>query len=448
MNNRIYPRINKSFSVQVMPDAVGETIDISEAGLGMVLDKPLLSKKTNIKILLESKEIIEAEFKVIWNKQIAENNRITYGAYFTKLKEKDIGTLRKLIIMQHMVNVLKLIDKNDTDTTEKLSEFFTNDLLGYIKYFEELRSSLSKNLISINDSYDVFKYITDKVLSRADKIELSIDKKVVMKKIKESFRSLCGLLVYRGKIVKRAFEKPRGYPGDYLTIEYVYDNQSISNGMGICSDKYFLDDKYSIAVRNRKDDMREMLFEYLSHRKTVATNILNIACGSCREIKDIISLGKDKIGKVVFNLVDQDKEALDFSGKSLLDNLSDSIKANFFQHDIMMYIKESKKYAAILGKQDLIYSIGLADYLPDGILKKLLFFLFNQLNDNGVLIFAHKDIAMYKPVSADWWCDWTFYPRDEQKVLNLILHCGIKDININSKREKSGLIIFFTISKK
>jgi translation elongation factor EF-1beta len=446
MENRFYPRIDASFPIQVTPSILGETRDISETGMSMIFKKPLLLTKAIAKIEFKNNINIETEFKIIWGKQLIEKNNMKYGVCFLRLEEKNLDKLRQLLISHYLVNVLRYIDKLEIKNAVK--EFYVNDLYKYMKDFEDIEFGLKKNKRSIDASYIMLKNITDRVLQRGDSVEGLVGKKVVIKRIKESFRCLCGPLAYKGKLVKRAFEKPREYPGDYLTIEYVYDNKSISKGVGLCCDRYFLDDKYAIAVRNRKDKMKDILIGYISGRQSETMNILNIACGSCREIKDMFSIENIAFGKTRLTLVDQDEEALIFSKQSLSKCLPKDVKMFFLQHDITNYIKENNKYSSILGKHDLIYSIGLADYLPDGIFKRILYFLFGQLQDKGTLIFAHKDIDKYNPISTDWWCNWTFYSRNEKKVLELISNCGIHNVEIKLEREKSGLIIFFIISKK
>jgi len=444
--NRIYPRINVSFPVYLTPDIFGRAVDISETGMSMVFDKPISLTKAYAKIELSQDKSVETEFKIVWAKRFIDKNGIKYGACFIKLTTSAIESLRRALIAQYLGVIFKYIDS--PKIKDKITHFYCNDIHKYMKDFDSIESFLASNPRSLEDSCHRLKDITDILLKRADSVESVIDKRVTIKKIKESFRCLCGPLAYKGKLVKRAFEKPRGYPGDYLTIEYVYDNKSISEDMGVCCDRYFLSDKYASAVRNRKDKMKDMLIEYLSARRNCSLDILNIACGSCREIKDIFSAKQVLSGNTVFSLVDQDQEALDFSEKSLSSDKPKNTKINYFQHDITNYIKDGNTYSSILGRQDLIYSIGLADYLPDIILKKVLSFFFGQLKDRGTLIFAHKDIDMYKPVSTDWWCNWTFYSRNEKKVLELLSACGMGDIDIKLEREKSGLIIFFIISKK
>jgi len=123
------------------------------------------------------------------------------------------------------------------------------------------------------------------------------------------------------------------------------------------------------------------------------------------------------------------------------------ITYDFYPHNVIEYAIHPEKYYDIIGKKDLIYSIGLADYLPDRILKKLVLFCFNSLKPAGKLIIAHKDSKAYKPLAPDWWCDWNFYHRSKDEVLALVNNCGITNFTINVKNEPSNVVFFLTIEK-
>jgi len=446
MDKREYPRVNVSFPIAIPPDVIGETVDISETGLGLIFQKPLLLSKTIAKIEISPRNVIEAEFKLIWNKRLIEKNGFKYGACLIRLKDKNIAILRNMLIQRHSEQVLSRI--SNAKFREQVMDFLMSDCKEYIGRFESISKSLADNRISKREADDRIKHITDEILQIGDKLETLLDNKIATKRMKEAFRAVCGPLAYKGDVVRRAFEKPRGYPGDYLMIEAVYDNKSLSKGIGSSCDTYFLNDRYASAVRSRKDLMRHKLIDFIPNCNSAYVNILNIACGSCREIVEILSSKSMSDKKVKFTLVDHDEEALLFSEKKLALCKPKKVGLEFLEHDVSNYIKEQDKYIGILSKQDLVYSIGLADYLPDRIFKKLIYFCFQLLKPKGSIVLAHKDKDAYKPISTDWWCDWTFYSRNEDKLLHIINECGISNFDLTTEREKSKTIIFITITKK
>ena len=336
----------------------------------------------------------------------------------------------------------------DPEKRMRVSDFFMKDCKKFMEECESLSKDMENKRVPLEDACRRFDPITDNIFEKGNEIDLLLDDKIIIKKIKQVFRSFCCFWLHKGKIAKRGYEKPRGYPGDYKTIEAVYDKKNVSENIGYCSDNFFLNNKYPAAVRNRKDKMRSLLIDYLRKNTSSAIDILNVGCGSCREIVEMLITGIKPVGKINFNLVDQDEEALAFSKKALELTHSEFSTFNFYQHNILEYIRNEQEYLNILGKQNLVYSIGVTDYLPDRMLKKLISFCLKLLKPRGTLILAHKDKLAYKPVPSDWCCDWTFYPRDEKEFLNILSSCGTDSYNLEIEREESGVIMFFVLTKK
>lgn len=445
LDKRQFSRIEAILPIYISPEFLGETVDLSETGISFILKKPLLLSKAQAKIKFASGENVDTEFKVIWSKYLVKDGKFTYGACFIRFKEKDLEIIRSILIKSSLNSLLqKVIDKKNQDL---ISAFWNDDLREYINKLAKMTKLLEQG----EDKEPIYKEVvssSDAIMQRGDELENRLNDKMLIKKVKKAFREICGPWVYQSEIVKRAFEKPRGYPGDYKIIEIIYDNKPISQNFGFCADRYFLNNAYAVAIRNRKDKMREILFSYLNNTNSPKVSILNIACGSNRELKEIFVDQKFSPKRdIMLTLVDQDEEALKFSEQAL-GGSAKKLACRFMQHNVLEYINQSTKYSEILGMQDLIYSIGLADYLPDRVLKNLIIFCFNLLKPEGQLIIAHKDAAKYKPLSPDWWCDWTFYPRDENSLMKLIHETQINNLDIKIEREPSKIICFLTIKKK
>ncbi|RJP29200.1 MAG: hypothetical protein C4533_05215 [Candidatus Omnitrophota bacterium] len=442
---RIFPRIDAELPIQISPEFIGTTVDLSEVGFKFILQKPLLLTRAKAKIKLSAEEYIDTEFKVIWNKHLLSDGKFTYGACFIRLKEKDLENLRTILIKNSLKSLLNKV--GDKKTQDLISNFWNVDFKDYMNKLVKMAQSLEQG----EDKEKIYKEIVtinDNIVQKGDELENQLNNKILIKKVKKAFREICGPWVYKAEIVKHAFEKPRGYPGDYKLIEIIYDNKPLSSALGYCYDKYLLSNAYAVAVRNRENEMGKILRDFIIKEVHLPKiRILNIACGSCREIKEVLSDSKLLLkNNVSFSLVDQDEEALKFSEESL-NEVVNKVPLHFFQHNVLDYINQNSKYSEILGKYDLIYSIGLADYLPDRVLKNLISFCFNLLNSKGRLIIAHKDVSKYKPLPPDWWCDWSFYPREENHLLNLIVKSEIDGFDIKISREPSNIILFITIQK-
>jgi len=315
MEKRIYPRVNVSFPIKIDSSIVGESVNISETGLSAVLDKPLLLSKAIAEVVLSPKESITTEVKIIWNKGLIEKKASKYGVCFIRLKESDLAALRSIWIHKAIEPTIDKI--SNAEIKKKVFNFFTLDCKKYVSQLDVLTSKMKDAEISLDEACRRSEKFTDSIIEKGHELESLLEDKILVRKLKETFRIVLGPWGYRGKILKRAFEKPRGYPGDYLMIEAIYDNKTLSEYIGYCSDMYFLNNKYAIAVRNRKNLMKEMLKEFMLKQKSIGNRILNIACGSCREIAELFCAGFKPASKASFILVDHDEEALSFSKKAL-----------------------------------------------------------------------------------------------------------------------------------
>ncbi len=442
---RHYPRAKENLKIKISPDKSGDTIDLCEGGLSFSSSETITGPMVSLQVFIKGKKTqLQLDAKLLWEKKDAEG-RSFYGVEFLNLAEQQKEILRKEVIMSQIKELLNEVE--DAGVYALISEFFLNDMLRYINEITEIiRRLAGKKEYSVEAENELDKLNTD-ILLKGYRLEGLIPDKKIMQKIKDNFRKLTGALIYKSVIVKRAYEKPLGYSGDYKMLEIVYENKPISDGVGVYFDNNFLKSPYAVAVRIRKDMMRDMLLDMINRSDKEIFRVLNIACGSCREIRELLPGVKTK-SKVVFNCFDWDEEALRYSQEVLSQAVHKNFSLNYIKEDVMNLIKNPSVLRAI-GTQELIYSIGLIDYLPDRVLKKLIFVLFNLLGKNGKLILTHKNREKtFPPLPPDWFCDWKFVPRNKDEVVRLLHSCGISGFQLHSDTFDFGYIYFFSIFKK
>lgn len=440
------PRLKTDIKVGLSENCVGTAVDLSESGICFNSEEIISSPTIFIQFRFpDIAAKFKTEAKLVWKRNL-DDGASSYGVEFIDLKETQKAELRKELVKAQCHKLLSKI--KDAETRNIITNFFLKDILEYINDVIKLipqmslRNSYSetieKKLEHLNTQFLLTGYSAEQLLS---------DKRN-RQKIKESFRQLIGSWVYKSVIMKRAFDKPRGYPGDYKMLEIVYDNKPLSKGVGAYFDNYFLRNPYAVAVRIRKDRLREMLLSFLDEIKLKhGVSILNIACGSCREIKELFPHLRIK-SDITINCLDWDEEALQFSRDSLLPISPKNVHFNFIREDVLSIGKEGSLVKP-LGKQDLIYSIGLIDYLPDRILSKLIYALYQLLPKGGKLILTHKNKEKtFPPVPPDWFCDWKFVPRNKNEVIELFHNCGLSDFSLEMDVDDFEYIYYFTITKK
>jgi len=145
--------------------------------------------------------------------------------------------------------------------------------------------------------------------------------------------------------------------------------------------------------------------------------------------------------------LDFDSEALDYAF-SRLSYTTIISQLDFRKYNAIRMINHQKNLKEF-GMQDIIYSIGLFDYLTDDLTIKMINALYDLLNPEGKLILSFKDSNKYRTEDYHWIVNWdAFYQRTEEQSYNLFKEARIPIEAIKTMRESSGVIIFYIVEKR
>jgi extracellular factor (EF) 3-hydroxypalmitic acid methyl ester biosynthesis protein len=208
----------------------------------------------------------------------------------------------------------------------------------------------------------------------------------------------------------RWYAKPRGYAGDFATIARMYDDEARGvTAVDRLIDRCFLDFPAVIAVQNR----RALLCDQI--RRTVergGTRITSLACGPAREVFDF--LPGDATLRAT--LVDFDAEALAYCAAQraalAVEGQVELVEAN------LIHVAVGRR-ALELPPQDLVYSIGLIDYLSDDLVVALLDWIHETLKPGGRVILGNFHPANPTRAIMDHLLDWKLVHRDEAAMHRL-----------------------------
>jgi len=237
---------------------------------------------------------------------------------------------------------------------------------------------------------------------------------------------------------ERFYSKPRGYAGDYLAIHGIYRNApSGASRLGPLIDQMFLEMPPSVAVRNR----RVLLAREIARTAEEAGRPVRVMClasGPASEVFDAFSDLSEK-SKLKVTLLDIDLQALAFvdelRGKSKLTQQIDLINENL----IALFLGRGRVQVP---SHDLIYSIGLIDYLNDKLVGKLLQFAFEHLNPGGRVILGN--FHPYNPAKEfmDHVLEWNLIHRTEEDMHRLFLASPFRSRCTKITFEESGIDLF------
>ena len=216
---------------------------------------------------------------------------------------------------------------------------------------------------------------------------------------------------------ERCYSKPRGYAGDYMTIELIYQNQpGGSQRVGPLIDHWFLENSAAKAVRNRRE-----LFVREIHRTCEAiqgrpARVCALACGPAEEVFDVLTTPQ-RAPRLEATLIDIDPQALDFV-RNKAAALGFDAKLRLVEASLV-YLAAGRQQIDNLDSQDLIYSIGLIDYFNDKWVVKLLDYMHALLAPGGRAILGNFHPGNPNKVFMDYVLDWRLIHRDEDDMHRL-----------------------------
>jgi SAM-dependent methyltransferase len=289
---------------------------------------------------------------------------------------------------------------------------------------------------------DAVKGAIDGVISVCGEVERGLQDKDMIREVRVRFYEKTDPILSKSYLIRRTRTWPQGYQGDYKTLETIYKKTPHSSGIAYYLDLFGLNAPLAEGVRNRIKKLSELLRKELAERQQPF--ILNIACGSCRELMgiapEIMSSGAH------ITCVDTDNDALALAQDRL------SYAGVIEQVELRKYnalrMFDDEMNLMEFGPQDIIYSVGLFDYLPDDFLIKLLRALYNLLHPKGKLIAAFKDAERYRSQDYHWLSDWDgFLQRTETDFLRILDQAGIPYSSLSITREETGIIVFYSAIK-
>jgi CRP-like cAMP-binding protein/SAM-dependent methyltransferase len=215
---------------------------------------------------------------------------------------------------------------------------------------------------------------------------------------------------------ERWYRKPRGYAGDFLSIEWIYENHPDGAGrLGPTLDRCFLDMFAARAVCNRRALLAEEIGATLADQRGTPARVLSMACGPAREIFDVFERLSDP--KLLFaTLIDIDFEALAFVA-----NIRDKRGLKRFiqlENGNLVYVATGRRHLDV-PPQDLVYSIGLIDYFDDSFVIRLLNYVHDVLRPGGRVILGNFHPRNPSRALMDYVWDWKLIHRDEANMNRL-----------------------------
>jgi extracellular factor (EF) 3-hydroxypalmitic acid methyl ester biosynthesis protein len=259
------------------------------------------------------------------------------------------------------------------------------------------------------------------------------------------FRKNVGEIMYQSAYAHRAYNKPKGYAGDYEMMNHVYNRELRGNTLfAKCLQRYFVDEPAGRAVRSResylRDKIKQCLIDFRGENKI---RIFSVASGPAIEIQNLFSEKDFDSKKVEIHLLDQDLDALKHSQRKITQlAMVHGKEANLHLHNLAM--RNVIMDGLPLKEIHLIYSAGLFDYFTDPVAIYAAGRLSQALVPGGSLVIGNFSMNNPNQFAMGLIMDWNLIYRSEQKMKDLYGKIGS---SYRLEKEADGINLFANITK-
>ena len=261
-------------------------------------------------------------------------------------------------------------------------------------------------------------------------------------------------LYYPGSLYRRAITKPRGYAGDYK-IMLIY-NQHEPNGdtlyerfLDIAGKRHTLSRTVVARQKTAADEIRHAL-------DGGASKVVSLASGPGIEIGWVLREAEPPDREVTFVLIDQDEGALAYSydalHRELLASKWDTSRTHIqcIHLSVKQLLKPNDAQEEQIGRQalvgaDMVYSMGLFDYLPSLVAQRLLMFLYRHVEPGGKLFVGNLESEPNTTWLMDFVLAWHLVWRTEADLLRLSDELEPRPSSAIVKRDSTQRCLFLRV---
>lgn len=236
----------------------------------------------------------------------------------------------------------------------------------------------------------------------------------------------------------RTQDWPRGYAGDFETIEYIIngENKSAAYSLGYYLESIILNSPIVQQHRNKVSHQAQLILN-----KALEVNnakVLSIGCGGSADLRQIQNVLQRT--DVQITLFDMDEGALACSAEKLTPIKE---KCHLVQGNLIRLVKKIEE------KFDLIVIGGVFDYLTDKTIVSVLKKIYNEnLKDGGEIFFTN--IAKGNPyrVWMEYCFNWELIERTKEGLEDIYRESDLENSEIFIQKEETGLTYLARVSNK
>lgn len=332
---------------------------------------------------------------------------------------------------------------------------FCADVLEFINaYVENIAKSVgpieaelppSTKLDIFNHLYDEIKKPWANILVAGNELVIPHhDDREMRKALKTYTERVITTALVDGPTWQRSHGKPLGYPGDYQLMNYMYDEQPEGGSVRAM----FLHALGLVAGRpivSRMHTLAELMVDWYAEHAEGPFRVTSIGSGPAREFEPIARLAPAE-SRWEVTLVDQEPAALEFALSSNSTLTKDSRFTTRGLNSSFTQMLNPSQSIVHLPQQDVIYSLGLVDYLSLPLASRFARRMLDYVRPGGRVVIANvNNLVTGITWQAEHVSDWTLYFRSREEMTAIAQAAPEAEIKIVEDSIRS---VYFLIMRK
>jgi SAM-dependent methyltransferase len=228
-------------------------------------------------------------------------------------------------------------------------------------------------------------------------------------------------------------------------IDLLYRNAPSGAGrLGPIVDHVFLEQPAAQAVRNRRALLAAVIRRTLACHEGAAVNVMSIGCGPAREVVDVMP-DPDARARLAVTLLDMDAGALALA-TDVLRAAGCLWPVTTIEANLLAFARSRERHA--VPPQQLVYSIGVADYLSDRCFVRLLDLSHDLLAPGGSVVIGNFHPRNPNRGFMDHLLEWRLVHRSEEDVHALFRRSRFASNADTITFENEGINLFAECRKR